>query len=126
MDLTEADDIKKRWEKYTELYKTDLRDPDNHEGVITHLEPDTLEREVKWTLGSITTDKISGGNGIPAELFQSPKRWSCQSVALNVPANLENSGMAMGFKKVSFHFSPKESQCQRMFKLTHNYTQLTH
>ena len=70
MDLTEADDIKKRWEKYTELYKTDLRDPDNHEGVITHLEPDTLECEVKWALGSITTDKISGGNGIPAELFQ--------------------------------------------------------
>ena len=70
MDLTEADDVKKRWEKYTELYKTDLHDPDNHEGVITHLEPDTLECEVKWALGSITTDKISGGNGIPAELFQ--------------------------------------------------------
>ena len=76
MDLTEADGIKKRWEKYTELYKTDLHDPDNHEGMITHLE-DTLECEVKWALGSITTDKISGGSGIPAELFQSPKRWSC-------------------------------------------------
>ena len=74
MDLTEAEDIKKRWEKYTELYKKHLHDPDNYEGVITHLEPNTLEYEVMWALGSITTNKISGGNGIPAELFQSPKR----------------------------------------------------
>jgi len=74
MDLTEAEDMKKWWEKYTELYKKHLHDPDNHEGVITHLEPNTLECEVKWALGSITTNKISGANGIPAELFQSPKR----------------------------------------------------
>ena len=74
MDLTEAEDIKKRWQKYTEeLYKTKkkkLNDPDNHDGVITNLEPGTLECEVKWALGSITTNKASGGDGIPAELFQ--------------------------------------------------------
>ena len=70
MDLTEAEDIKKRWQEYTELYKTNLHDPDNHNGVITHLEPDTLECEVKWALESITMNKASGGDGIPVELFQ--------------------------------------------------------
>ena len=71
MDLTEAEDIKKRWQEYTEeLYEKNLHDPDNHNGVITHLEPDTLECEVKWTLGNITTNKASGGDGIPVELFQ--------------------------------------------------------
>ena len=71
MDLTEAEDIKKRWQKCTEeLYKKDLHDPDNHDGVITHLEPDILECEVKWAIGSITTNKASGGDGIPVELFQ--------------------------------------------------------
>ena len=71
MDRTEAEDIKKRWQEYTEeLYKTDLHDPDNHDDVITHLEPDILECEVKWGLGSITTNKASGGDGIPVELFQ--------------------------------------------------------
>ena len=71
MDIREAKDIKKRWQEYTEeLYKKDLHDPDNHDGVVTHLEPDILECEVKWTLGSITTNKASGGNGIPSELFQ--------------------------------------------------------
>ena len=71
MDLTEAEDIKKRWQEYTEKpYKKDLSDPDNHDGVITHLEPDILECEVKWALGSITTNKASGGDGIPVELFQ--------------------------------------------------------
>ena len=69
MDLTEAD-IKKRWQKYTELYKKDLRDPDNHDGVIPHLEPDILECEVKWALGRITINKANGGDGIPVELFQ--------------------------------------------------------
>ena len=71
MDLTEAEDIKKRWQEYTEeLYKQDLHDPDNHDGVITHLEPDILECEVKWALGSITSNKASGGDGILVELFQ--------------------------------------------------------
>ena len=68
-DLTEAKDTKKKWQEYTELYKKDLHDPDNHDGVIIHLEPDILESEVRWALGSITTNKASGGDGIPAELF---------------------------------------------------------
>ena len=70
MDLTEAEDIKKGWQEYTELYKKDLHDPDNHDGVITHLEPDILECEVKWALRSITINKANGGDGIPVELFQ--------------------------------------------------------
>ena len=71
MDLTEAEDIKKRWQEYTEeLNKKDLHDPDTHDGVITHLEPDILECKVKWALGSMTTNKVSGGDGIPVELFQ--------------------------------------------------------
>ena len=71
MDLTEAEDIKKRWKEFTkELYKKCLQDPDNHDGVLTHLEPDILECKVKWVLGRITMNKASGGNGIPVELFQ--------------------------------------------------------
>ena len=71
MDLTKEEDIKKRWQEYTEeLYKIDLHDPDHHDGVITHLEPDILECRVKWALGSITMNKASGGDGIPVELFQ--------------------------------------------------------
>ena len=70
-ELTEAEDIKKRWQEYTEEYTKDLHDPDNHNGVITHLEPDILECEVKWALGSIITSKASGGDEIPVELFQS-------------------------------------------------------
>ena len=69
-DLREAEDIKKRWQKHTELYKKDLHNPDNHDGVITHLEPEILECEVKWALGSTTMNKASGGDGIPVELFQ--------------------------------------------------------
>ena len=71
MNITDTEDIKKRWQQYTELYKKDCQDPDNHDGVITHLEPDILECEVKWALESITTNKASGGDGIPAELFKS-------------------------------------------------------
>ena len=74
MDLTEAEEIKKRWQKYTaELYKKDLHDPDSHNDVITHIEPDILECEVKWALGSIPTNKTSGDDGIPVELFQIQK-----------------------------------------------------
>ena len=71
MDLTEAEDIKKRWQEYTELYKKDVNDPDNHNGVITHLDPDTLECKVKWILGSITMNKASGGNGISLSYLKS-------------------------------------------------------
>ena len=70
VDLTEAEDIKQRWQEYIELYRKDLHDPDNHDGVITHLEPDILECKVKWALGSIAMNKASGGDGIPVELFQ--------------------------------------------------------
>ena len=70
MGLTKSEDIKKRWQEYVELYKKDHHDPDNHDGVVTHLEPDILECEVKWALGSITVNKVSGGDGIPVELFQ--------------------------------------------------------
>ena len=70
MDLTEAEDINKRWQEYTELDKKDLHDTGNHNGVITHLEPDILDCEVQWALGSITTNKASGGDGIPVELYQ--------------------------------------------------------
>ena len=81
MNLTEAEDIKKRWQEYTEeLYKKGLHDPDYHNGVITHLEPDILECEVKWALGSITRNKASGGDGIPSELFQVLKDGSVKLV----------------------------------------------
>ena len=121
--LTEAEDIKKRWQEYTEeLYKKDPHDPDNHDGVITHthLEQDILEYEVKWALGSITTNIASGDDGIPVELFQILK-----DATLNMPANLENSAVATGLEKISFHSNPKERQCQRMLKLPHNCTYLT-
>ena len=89
-----------------------LNDPDNHnhDGVIAHLEPDILECEVKWALGSITTDKTSGGDGIPIELFQILKD-DAESAALNIPANLEISPMATGLEKVRFHSNLKEGQC---------------
>ena len=125
MDLTEAEDIKKRWQEYTEeLHRKDLHDPDNHEGVITHLEPDILEWEGKGALGSITMNIASGGDGITAELFQILKDDAvkvlhsiCQQIWKIQVTELE---------KVSFHSNPKERQCQRMFKLLHNCTYLTH
>ena len=89
--------------------------------MITHLEPDILECEVKWALESITTNKASGGDGIPVELFQILK----DDAALNMSANLENSAVATGLEKVSFHSNPKERQGQRMLKLLHNCTHLT-
>ena len=99
--------------------------PDNHDGVITDLEPDTLECEVKWALGSITMNKAGGGDGISVELFQILKDDAVKVLQLNMPANLENSAVATGLEKVSFHSSPKERQCQRMLKLPHNCTHLT-
>ena len=127
-DLTEAEDTKKRWQEYTELlYKKDLHDLDNHDGVITRLEPDILECAVKWALGSITMNKASGSDGTPVELlFQILKDDAVKVLALNMPANLENSAVATGLEKVSFHSNPKERQCQRMLKLPHSCTHLTH
>ena len=83
-----------------------LHDPDNHDGVITHLELDILECDVKWALGNITTNKASGGDGIPAELFQVLKDDAVRSVLLNIPAHLENSTLATGLEKISFHSNP--------------------
>ena len=91
--------------------------------MITNLEPDILECEVKWALESITTNKTSGGDGIPVELFQILK--DDESAAVNMPANLENSAVATGLEKDSFHSNPKERQFQRMLKLPHNCTHLT-
>ena len=124
-DPTEAEDIKKRWQEYTEkLHKKDLQDPDNHEGVIIHLEPDILECEVTWPLGSITTNKASGGDRIPVELFQILKD-DAVKVLHSICQQIENSAVATGLEKVSFHSNPKERQCQRMLKLLHNCTHLT-
>ena len=111
---------------YKELYERDLNDPDNYDGVITHLEPDILECEVKWVLGSITMNKPSGGDGIPAELFQILKVDAIKVLYSIWQQNLEDSAVATGLEKVSFHSNPKERQCQRTFKLPHNCTHLTH
>ena len=125
MDLTEAEDIKTRRQEYTEeLYKKDLHDPDNHDGVITQLGPDILECEVKWALGSITLNKVSGSDGIPAELFQILKD-DAVKVLNSILKYLESSTEATGLEKVSFHSNHKERQCQRMLRLPHNCTHLT-
>ena len=124
MDLTEAEDIKKRWQEHTEeQYKKDLHDPDNHNGVINNLEPDIMECEGNWALGGITMNKASIGDGIPVELFQILKDGAVKVPHLS--ANLENSAVVTGLEKVSFHSNLKERQCQRMLRLPHNYTHLT-
>ena len=123
LDLTEAEDIKKRWQEYTEeLYKTDLHDPVNHDGMITHLEPDILECKVKWALGS----KASGGDEIPVELFQILKDDAVKVLYSICQQIWKPQQCPQDWKKVSFHFNPKERQCQNMLKLPHNCTHLTH
>ena len=125
MDLTEAEDIKKRWQEYTkELYKKYLHDLDNHDGVITHLEPDILECGVKWALGSITMNKASGGDGISVELFQILKG-DVVKVLLSYASKFGKLSSGHRTGKVSFHSNPKERQCKRMLKLHHNCTHLT-
>ena len=126
MDLTEAEDIKKRWQEYTEeLYKKGLHDPDNHDGVITHLESDILECEVKWALGSITSSKASEGDGISVELFKILKDDAMKVLHSICQPIWKTQQWATGLEKVSFHFNPKERQSQRMLKLLHNCTHLT-
>ena len=126
MGLTEAEDIKKRWKEYTEeLYKKDLHDTDNHDGVITHLEPDILECEVKWALGSITTNKANGGDEIPVELFQILKDDAVKVLHTICQQIWKTQRWPQELDKVGFHSSPKEKQCQRMLKLPHNCTHLT-
>ena len=124
MGLTEAEDIMKRWQEYTELYKKDLHDPDNHNGVITHLEPYIMECEVKGALGSITMNKTSGGDGIPGELFQI-LRDDAVKVLHSICQQIWKTAVATGLEKYGFHYNPKEKQCQRTFKLLHNCTHLT-
>ena len=118
MDLSEAEDIKERWQEYTEeLCKKDLHDPDNHIGVITHLDPDILECEVKWALGSITTSKASRCDGIPVELFQILK-----DDALKV---LHSICRQIWKTQQWPHSNPKERQCQRMLNQPPSCTHLT-
>ena len=118
MDLTEAEDIKRKWQEYTEeLYKKDLHDPDDHDGVITHSKPDKSNGPQKASLRTKLVDVME---------FQWSYLKSCESATLNMPANLENSALATELEKFQFHFNPKERQCQRMLKLTHNCTYLTH
>ena len=126
MDLTEAKDIKKRWQEYTEaLYKKHFHDPDSHNGVITHLESDILECEVTWVLGSITVNKASGGDGIPVELFQILKDDAVKVLHSICQQIWKMQQWPQDWKKC-FHSNPTERQCQRMCKLLHNCTHLTH
>ena len=107
-DLSEAEDIKKRWQEYTEeLHKKDLHEPDNHDGVITHLEPDILECEVKWALGSIIMNKASGDDGIPVELFQILKDDTVK-VLHSICQQVWKTAAATGLENVSFLSNPKE------------------
>ena len=116
MDLTEAEDIKKRWQEYTEeLYKEDLHDQDNHDGVITHLEPDILKYEVKWALESITMNKASRTDGIPVGLLQILKDDAVKGLHSISQQIWKAQQWPQGWKKISFHSNPKETQCQRMF-----------
>ena len=125
VELKEAVDIKKRWQEYTEeLYKKDLHDPDNHNGVIIHLDPDILECEVKWDLGSITMKKASGGDGIPAELVQILKD-DAVKVLHAICQQTWNSAVATGLEEVSFHSNLKEEQYQRRFKLPYSCAHFT-
>ena len=125
--LTEAEDIKKRWQEYTEeLYKTDLHHPDNHAGVIIHLEPNILKCEVKWALEIITTNKASGGDGIQVELFQILKDDAVKVLHSICQQIWKTQQWPQDWKRtVSFHSKPKERQCQRVLKLPQNYTHFT-
>ena len=126
IDLIEVEDTKRKWQEYTEeLYKKDLNDLDNRGGVITHLEPDIMECEVKWALGKHHYERSQWRWWNYSWAVSNPERWCCESTALNMPANLENSAVATGLEKISFHSNPKERQCQRMLKLLHNCTHLT-
>ena len=121
MDLTEAE--RKKWQEYTELYKKDLHDPDNHDGVITHLEPDILECKVKWALGSIAMNKASGGDGIPVELFQILKD-DAVKVLHSICQQIGKTQQWPQTGKGQFSFQTQRKAI-RMLKLPHNCTHLT-
>ena len=123
MDLIEAEDIKKRGQENTEeLYKKDLHDPDNHNDVITHLEPDILKCKVKWALGSVATNKASGGDGIPVELFQILKD-DAVKVLHSICQQINLAVWPQDWKRSVFIPIPKR-QCQRMLKLPHDCSHL--
>ena len=126
MDLREAEDIMKRQQEYRELYKKDLHDPDNHDGVIAKLEPDILECEVKWALGSITMNKASGGDGILVELFQILKDDAVKVLHSICQQIWKSQQWPQDWKRLVFISVPKERQCQRMLKLPHNCFRPTH
>ena len=124
MDITEAEDVKKRKQEYTEeLYKKHLHDTDNHDGVITHLEPDILECEVKRAFGSIITNKASEGYGIPADLFQVLKDDDVKVLQIVGKFRKFSNGQRTG--KGQFSFQSQRKECQGMFKLLHNGIHLT-
>ena len=126
MDLTEAENIKKRWQEYTEeLHKKDLHNPDNHNGVITDLEPDILECEGKWALQSTTVNKASGGDGIPVELFQILKDNALKVLHSICQQIWKTQQWPQDWKRSVLHSNARERQGQRMFKLLHNCTHLT-
>ena len=125
-DLTKTEDIKKRWEEYTEeLHKKDLNDPHNHYGVIPHLEPDFLECRVKWALGSNTTKKASGGDGIPVELFQILKDDAVKVVHSTCQQIWKTQQWPQDWKRSVFIPIPKKGNAKKMLKLLHNCTHLT-
>ena len=124
MDLIEAEDIR-RWQEYTELYKKDLHDPDNHNGVITHLGPDILECEVKWALGSITTNKASGSDGIPVELFQILKDDAVKVLHSICQQIGKIQQWPKDWKRSVFIPIPKKGNPKEWLKLPHNCTHLT-
>ena len=124
-DLKETEDIKMRWQEYKEeLYKKDLHDPANHDSVITHLEPDIVECEVKWALGSITVNKANGGDGIPVELFQILKDDAVKVLHSICQQVWKIQQWPQDWKRSVF-IPVSKRQCQRMFKLLHNSTHLT-
>ena len=125
MNLTEAEDIKKRWQEYIEeLYKKDLHDQDNHDGVLTHLEPDILECEVKWSLESITMNKASRGDGIPVELFQILED-DAVKVLHSICQQIWKTQQWTQHQKRSVFISIPKKECQKILKLPHNCTHLT-
>ena len=125
-NLTEAGKIKNRWQEYTvELYKEALNDPDNHDGVVTHLEPGILECEVKWVLGRITMNKASGGDGIPVQLFQILNDDAVKVLHSICQQIWKTEQWPQDWKRSVFIPIPKKRQCQRMLKLPHNCTHLT-
>ena len=125
MDLTEAEDIKKRWQEYTEeLYKKDLHDPDNHDGVVTYLEPDILECESSGPQEALQQTKLEDMMERQLNYFSS-KKMLLLKCSTQHDSNLENSAMVTGLEKFSFHSSSKDRQCQRIFKLLDNRTHFT-